>query len=170
MVDNQALAQALRSGRICAGLDVYENEPAEAKGEFSGVLAGVPNWVGTHHIGASTIQAQRATADETVRIIETYVNTGSVENCVNFAKKTPAKYELIVRHYDKIGVLTHILNDLRESKINVQEVHNIIFEGAKAAVASIELDTRPQQETLDKMSRVKDEIIHVKLVELHPSM
>ncbi len=169
VVDNQALANALRSGRIRAGLDVYENEPAEVKGEFSSVLVGVPNWVGTHHIGASTTQAQTATADETVRIIETYVNTGNVENCVNFAKKTPAKYELIVRHYDKIGVLTRILNDLRESEINVQEVHNIIFEGAKAAVASIELDTHPQQETLDKMSARKDEIIHVKLVELHPS-
>jgi D-3-phosphoglycerate dehydrogenase len=169
VIDNQALADALRNGRVRAGLDVYENEPAEAKGEFSDLLAGVPNWVGAHHIGASTNQAQMATVDETVRIIETYVSTGNVENCVNFAKETPAQYELIVRHYDKIGVLTRILSDLRESKINVHEVHNIIFEGAKAAVASIELDVHPPQETLNKMSARRDEIIQVKLVKLQPS-
>jgi len=169
VIDNRALAEALRKGRIRAGLDVYEIEPGEAKGEFADVLAGVPNWVGTHHIGASTSQAQTATADETVRIIETYVSTGNVENCVNFAKETPAQFELIVRHYDKIGVLTRILSDLRESKINVHEVHNIIFEGAKAAVASIELDVHPPQETLEKMSARKDEIIQIKLVKLQPA-
>ncbi len=168
VIDNIALADALRNGRVRAGLDVYENEPAEGKAEFTDVLVGLPNWVGTHHIGASTTQAQRATASETVRIIVTYVKTGNVENCVNFAKRTPAEYELIVRHYDKIGVLTRILNDLRESRINVQEVHNIIFDGAKAAVARIQLDTHPLPETLDKMSARKDEVIQIKLVKLHP--
>lgn len=166
VVDNAALAEALKTGRVRAGLDVYENEPKEGKGEFSDVLANVPNWVGTHHIGASTDQAQRATADEAVRIIETFVKTGNVENCVNYAKRTPAAYELIVRHYDKMGVLTGILNDLRASNINAQGVHNIIFEGAKAAVAKIQLDTRPSQETLNKISMRKDEIIHVELVKL----
>ena len=119
-------------------------------------------------MGASTAQAQVATADETVRIIETYAETGNVENCVNFAKETPAEYELIVRHYDKMGVLTRILNDLRESKTNVHEVHNIIFEGSKAAVAQIQLDTPPPQRTLDRMSARKDEIIQLKLVKLQP--
>jgi D-3-phosphoglycerate dehydrogenase len=168
IIDNAALMQALQTGRIRVGLDVYEDEPAEGKGEFTSMFAAVPNWVGTHHIGASTAQAQNATADETVRIIETYVGTGNVENCVNFAKETPAVYELIVRHYDRIGVLTKILTDLRESKSNVHEVHNIIFQGANAAVARIQLDTYPPRETLDKMSARKDEIIHVKVVRLQP--
>jgi D-3-phosphoglycerate dehydrogenase len=166
VVDNAALAEALRQGRVRAGLDVYENEPAEGDQEFHNVLSNVPNWVGTHHIGASTDQAQRATADEAVRIIETYVKTGNVENCVDFAKETPAVYELVVRHYDKIGVLTRILNNLKESNINVHEVHNVIFEGAKAAVARIQLDTYPPKELLKKLSARKDEIIHVRIVKL----
>jgi D-3-phosphoglycerate dehydrogenase len=169
LIDTNALAEALRAGRVRAGLDVYEGEPAEGRGEFANVLSGVPNWVGTHHIGASTDQAQRATADETVRIISTYMKAGEVENCVNFAKQTPADYELIIRHYDKIGVLTRILNDLREAKINVHEVHNVIFEGAKAAVARIQLDTHPTQQTLTKMASRKDEIINMKLVRLQPA-
>jgi D-3-phosphoglycerate dehydrogenase len=170
VVDNQALADALRNGRVRAGLDVFENEPAEAKGEFVSTFNDVPNWVGTHHVGGSTNQAQNATADETVRVIETYIKTGNVENCVNFAQETPAQYELVVRHYDKIGVLTRILSDLRQSNINVHEVHNVIFEGAKAAVASIELDTVPPQSTLDKMLARKDEVIHIRLVKLQPAV
>ncbi len=168
VIDYVALAEALRSGRVRAGLDVYEIEPADGTGPFGSVLAGVPNWVGTHHIGASTTQAQVATATETVRIIETYVRTGNVENCVNFAKETPATYELIVRHYDRIGVLTRILNELRESKISVHEVHNMIFEGAQAAVAHIQLDTYPAQATLNRISARKDEIINLKIVKLQP--
>jgi D-3-phosphoglycerate dehydrogenase len=170
IVDTAALAEALRNGRVRAGLDVYEGEPSEGQGKFVNILSGVPNWVGTHHIGASTDQAQRATADETVRIIDTYVRTGNVENCVNFAKETPAEYELVIRHYDKIGVLTRILSDLREVKINVHEVHNIIFEGAKAAVARIQLDAIPPQNTLNRITARKDEIINMKLVKLQPVM
>jgi D-3-phosphoglycerate dehydrogenase len=168
IIDNTALAIALKNNRVRAGLDVYENEPTEGKGVFVNTLTDAPNWVGTHHIGASTTQAQMATADEAIRIIEAYLRNGNVENCVNFAKETPAVYELIVRHYDKIGVLTRILSDLRESAINVHEVHNIIFEGARAAVARIQLDTYPPQETLNKISARKDEIIHMKLVRLQP--
>jgi D-3-phosphoglycerate dehydrogenase len=153
---------------VRAGLDVYEDEPANGKGKFSSVLAGVPNWVGTDHIGASTSQAQVATASETVRIIEKYVKTGIVENCVNFAKEPRAAYELIVRHYDRIGVLTRILTELRESKISVHEVHNVIFEGAKAAVAHIQLDTYPPQTTLDRIYERKAEIISMKIVKLQP--
>jgi D-3-phosphoglycerate dehydrogenase len=166
LIDSVALVNALRAGTVRAGLDVYEGEPAQGRGGFVNALSGVPNWIGTHHIGASTDQAQRATADETVRIISTYLKTGNVENCVNFAKQTPAEYELVIRHYNKIGVLTRILNDLRESKINVHEVHNLIFEGAQAAVARIQLDPHPTQETLNKIASRKDEIIHMKLVRL----
>jgi len=166
VLDTAALAEALKAGRIRAGLDVYENEPQEVKGAFRNVLVDVPNWVGTHHIGASTAQAQRATADEAVRIMEMFLKTGNVENCVNFAKRTPAQYELIVRHYDKIGVLTGILNDLKAARINVHEVHNLVFEGAKAAVARIQLENSPAQETLEKIRARKNEIIDVQLMKL----
>ncbi len=166
IIDNTALVEALRKGRIRAGLDVYENEPADGQGEFANVFAGVPNWIGTHHIGASTSQAQTATADETFRIIDEYVKTGNVENCVNFAKQTPAGYELIVRHFDRLGVLTRILTELKEAKVNVHEVHNAIFEGANAAVARIQLDTYPPKLALDRISERKNEIIDVKIVKL----
>ena len=170
VIDNVALAEALKNGRIRAGLDVYETEPKEGQGNFVDVLAGVPNWVGTHHVGASTMQAQRATADETVRIIEHYLRTGDVENCVNFAQETSALYELVIRHYDRIGVLTRILMDLRESRISVHEVHNVMFEGANAAVAHIQIDTYPTNQVIQSISSRKTEIISLRIVKLQPTL
>ncbi len=84
VVDEAALVEALRSGKIaCAALDVYENEPGAGDSRFEGPLAELENLYGTHHIGASTEQAQLAVAEETVRIVEKFQKTGEVLNRVN---------------------------------------------------------------------------------------
>ncbi|UCG17701.1 MAG: hydroxyacid dehydrogenase [Phycisphaerales bacterium] len=84
VVDEQALAQAIASGRIRgAGLDVYEIEPGASDREFSDPVVKADMVYGTHHIGASTEQAQLAVAEETVRIVKTFKETGEVLNCVN---------------------------------------------------------------------------------------
>jgi D-3-phosphoglycerate dehydrogenase len=84
VVDEPALARALKEGRIrAAAVDVYENEPAADARTIASPLADLPNLYGTHHIGASTEQAQLAVADETVRIVREFGATGRVLNCVN---------------------------------------------------------------------------------------
>ena len=72
MIDEEALIGAMDAKGIRAGLDVYRGEPSEARGEFHSKLAQHPNVYGTHHIGASTRQAQTAVADEVVAIIEAF--------------------------------------------------------------------------------------------------
>jgi D-3-phosphoglycerate dehydrogenase len=62
---------------------VYENEPPADAKEITSPLCELPNLYGTHHIGASTEQAQLAVADETVRIVREFAGTGKVLNCVN---------------------------------------------------------------------------------------
>lgn len=91
MVDEAALAHAVQSGTIAGtALDVYEIEPAAADAEFRDPIRSVPHVYGTHHVGASTEQAQEAVADEVVKIIRTYVETGRVINCVNPTELVPA--------------------------------------------------------------------------------
>ncbi len=148
VVDEEALLWAVREKGIRAGLDVFSNEPAAAEGTFDHPLVHLPNVYGTHHIGASTRQAQEAIAEEVVNIVRTYMQTGQVPNVVNLAKRTPARYLLVVRHLDRVGVLAHVFDCLREAQINVQETENIIFEGAEAAVARIQLDSEPTAEVL----------------------
>jgi D-3-phosphoglycerate dehydrogenase len=148
LVDEDALLWAIREKGIRAGLDVFEGEPSSAEGSFENPLAKLPQVYGTHHIGASTRQAQEAIAAEVVHIVRTYIETGQVPNVVNLATRTPAKYLLVVRHLDKVGVLAHVFDCLREAGINVQETENVIFEGAEAAVARIQLDSEPPADTL----------------------
>jgi D-3-phosphoglycerate dehydrogenase / 2-oxoglutarate reductase len=83
LVDYDALRQAVRERGIRVGLDVYEHEPEESVATFSDAIANEPAVYGTHHIGASTNQAQEAIAAETVRIVDVYMQTGTVINAVN---------------------------------------------------------------------------------------
>jgi D-3-phosphoglycerate dehydrogenase len=83
VVDHQALALAMRDRKLRVALDVYATEPATATGEFTDAIAREPGLYGTHHIGASTDQAQEAIAAETVRIVQAFCETGVAPNAVN---------------------------------------------------------------------------------------
>jgi D-3-phosphoglycerate dehydrogenase len=166
VVDYPALAAAAKAKGLRLGLDVFANEPAEATADFADSLVTEPNVYGTHHIGASTDQAQEAIAAETVRIITTYKDTGKVPNVVNLAKLTPATHMLVVRHRDKPGVLAHVFEYLRVAHLNVQETENIIFEGAQAAVARINLDGAPSPRAMDAMQSGNADILDLQLVKL----
>jgi len=166
VVDQAALVHAMQTRGIRAGLDVYANEPTSATGEFTDDIRAEASLYGTHHIGASTDQAQESIAAETVRIIQTFKETGKVPNVVNLAERTPATHRLVVRHRDRPGVLAHVLDAIKAADINVQEMENIIFEGAQAAVARINLDNAPSQETLDRLRAENADIIELDLLSL----
>jgi D-3-phosphoglycerate dehydrogenase len=161
VVDQAALRNALAGGKIRAGLDVFDPEPAEGTGDFADPILDLPNLYGTHHIGASTEQAQEAIAEEAIRIIETFVKTGVVLNCVNLATRTPAKYQLGVRHYDRVGVLAYVMDQIRRANINIEEVQNVIFDGAAAASCRIQLDTEPGEQLLAAIRGGNPDIIGV---------
>ncbi len=166
LVDQDALLELARSGRIRVGTDVFAGEPEKGQAEFHSELAKLPGVYGTHHVGASTEQAQDAIARETVRIVERFVRAGQVPNCVNVARKTPAKARLVVRHYDKVGVLANVLALIREAGINVEEVQNTIFEHAQAASCAIDVDEPPPPELVARIRARTDEVLFVDAVDL----
>jgi len=166
VVDQEALARAVTEKGIRAGLDVFAKEPAGGAGEFADEIVKLNGVYGTHHIGASTEQAQEAIAAETVRIIRTFLETGKVPNVVNLARTTPATCALVVRHLDRPGVLAAVLDSVRAAGINVQEMENIIFEGAEAAVARIHLETLPDADVLGRIRASSPHILEVGLIVL----
>lgn len=166
MVDHEALAAAVQEKGLRVGLDVFAAEPAAGAGEMNDPIVGLPGVYGTHHIGASTTQAQEAIAAETVRIVRTYMETGKVPNVVNLARKTPASHMLVVRHRDRPGVLAHIFEHLRGGNLNVQETENIVFEGAEAAVARINLDQEPAPALLDEIRGGNADVLDLQLIAL----
>src|SRR5262249_53390175 len=105
VVDSAALKRFITEKHLRVGTDVFDAEPAAAQGAFEDELGKHPSVYGTHHVGASTEQAQSAVADETVRIVRSFLEKGEVPNCVNLAVRSPAKFQLMVRHFDRVGVL-----------------------------------------------------------------
>jgi len=166
VVDQNALAEAIHTKGIRAGLDVFAIEPTSAVAEFTDPIAREASVYGTHHVGASTDQAQEAIAAETVRIIKSFKETGQVPNVVNLAQRTPATHRLVVRHRDRPGVLAQVLDAIKAEHINVQEMENIVFEGAEAAVARINLDKAPSSATLERLRAGNEDIIELGLLEL----
>jgi D-3-phosphoglycerate dehydrogenase / 2-oxoglutarate reductase len=166
VVDQNALVEAIHAKGIRAGLDVFAIEPTSAVADFEDPIANQTNVYGTHHIGASTDQAQEAIAAETVRIIKTFKETGQVPNVVNLAAQTPATHRLVVRHLDRPGVLAQVLDAIKAESINVQEMENIVFDGAEAAVARINLDKAPSAATLTSLKNGGGNILELSVLEI----
>jgi D-3-phosphoglycerate dehydrogenase len=165
VVDHVALAAAVKEKGLRLGLDVFAAEPPTPTGVFSDELVSLPGVYGTHHIGASTDQAQEAIAAETVRIVRTFKETGRVPNVVNLARRTPATHMLVVRHRDRPGVLAHLFDQLRQADLNVQETENIVFEGAEAAVARVNLDGIPADDVCERIATNPD-VLDLQVVKL----
>jgi D-3-phosphoglycerate dehydrogenase len=163
VVDQIALIKAIEEKGILAGLDVFADEPSGGEGEYQGALKDNPSVYCTHHIGASTDQAQEAVAAETVRIVKEYKDTGAVPNVVNIKKAEVATHLLAVRHIDRVGVLAHVLGVLKDEGVNVQEMENIVLGGAKSAIAQIALDKEPSPDALHKI-KVNDSIFDARVV------
>ena len=166
VVDQPSLEWAVRERGVRAGLDVFAGEPPAGTGTVEAGIFSLPGVIGTHHIGASTDQAQEAIAAETVRIIAEYRRTGRPPNVVNLAKKSPATHLLVVRHFDRVGVLAAVFDEIKAAGINVQETENIVFEGAKAAVARIHLNQAPSEEVLRSIRRSTSDVIELSLLPL----
>lgn len=161
IVDRDALIEAIRSKGLRVGLDVFPDEPKLgdapfADTELAALVTAAP------HIGASTDEAAESIADEVVRIVRQFRETGKPANTVNMCSRSPAAYSLVVRHYNRVGVLASVLNLLREEGVNVEEMENTIFDGARAACCTLLLDTAPSDSVL-AMLRRNEAILQVSL-------
>jgi D-3-phosphoglycerate dehydrogenase len=166
VVDETALQHAVRDKGIRAGLDVFQNEPAQGTGEFSNAVIQSPGVYGTHHVGASTDQAQVAIAHEVIRIVQSFQASGEVPNAVNRLARSSATHVLTIRHRNRPGVLAHVFGVLAGASINVEEVENIIYHGAQATLARIHLDGEPQTGAMKRIREGNPDIISAELSQL----
>ena len=157
VVDGAALKAALAAGRIRAALDVFENEPAGGEAPFADTeLAGLLA-AASPHIGASTDQAEEAIAEETVRVARTFLETGKPVNAVN-PRKLHSGVPLVIRHYNRVGVLAGVLGELRAEGINIEEMENTIFEGELAACCALVLDKTPSEALMQRIGKAENVI------------
>ena len=159
VVDEVDLIEAMDTRSIRAGLDVFADEPGSSTSTFTSALAAHPSVVATHHVGASTEQAQLAVADGTIDAIDAY-RAGSPINWVNMEAVPDRAATLSIRHQDRVGVLAGVLAILRGSDLNVSTMSNKVFAGAKAAVATIDVAAVPSAAILDQI-RSHEHVINV---------
>lgn len=159
IVDHGALEAAIDSKDIRAGLDVFADEPSGGSAAFE-QTALAAKVTGTPHIGASTAQSEEAIAEEAVRVVRQFVATGSPPNVVNVRSERGAGTTIVIRHYNRVGVLARVLDVLRDEGINIEEMQNLIFEHDEAASCSITVDKRPSAAVVAKLAEA-EEIIEV---------
>ena len=151
------MLQMIKEKNLRYAPDVYENEPAATDHTFDDKdIASNMNIYGSHHIGASTAQASEAVGAEALRVMMQFLKDGQAVNCVNLEKQSPAKYSLTIRHKDVVGVLAEILRGLKDDNINVQEMSNIVFKGAKSACATLQVDQQPSNAAIKKIKQMQN--------------
>ncbi|MDX1416308.1 MAG: hydroxyacid dehydrogenase [Candidatus Promineifilaceae bacterium] len=79
LIDEKALAEALREGKVAAAaLDVYQQEPPQGS-----PLIGLSNVLHTPHLGANSREAQRRVAEEIVEQVADALRGTDFRNVVN---------------------------------------------------------------------------------------
>ena len=122
LIDEQALAAALQSGKVkAAGLDVYSSEPPAPDNP----LIGLPNVIHTPHVAASTIEAQRDVAIQIVEQVLDALRGADFRNTVNMPFHAGPNFAA-ARPYmtvaEKLGTLHACLAEGPIQRIKV-EVH-----------------------------------------------
>lgn len=165
LVDYEALEDAVAKKGLRVGLDVFPNEPDKSPAAFESRIFGKGIVYGTPHIGASTEQAQRAIAMETARIIRAFMTEEDVPNVVNICATSPARYAVVIRMVDKVGVLANTLSVLKRHGINIEEISNTVFDGALATCTKMRVSNRPSDACLKEIAAFA-EVLHVDVVSL----
>ena len=155
VVDTAALLKAIQEKGLKVGLDVFDQEPAGADAPFDQVEL-ASRVVCTPHIGASTEQSEEAIAEETVRIVKEFLRVGTPPNVVNVRAAGETGSTLVIRHYNRVGVLARVLNQLRDEGINIEEMQNLIFQNNEAASCSITVDKAPSTAVLARIGQDAD--------------
>ncbi|MSP23882.1 MAG: D-3-phosphoglycerate dehydrogenase [Myxococcales bacterium] len=165
IVDYEALSLAIEKKGLRVGLDVFPDEPKGGAGAFRPAIIDRGLVYGTPHIGASTEQAQRAIVEEVCRIVRAFLTEEDVPNVVNVCKQTPARFCLVLRARDRVGVLANVSSVIKRHGINIEEVTNTIFQGAVAACTKLRLSGRPSEVCLAEI-RAFEEVMHVDVIPL----
>ena len=166
LMDYDALLDLVPQKSLRVGLDVLPDEPEARTGRYEHPLFSAGVVYATQHLGASTDRAQIAIAGETVHILRSFVTKGEVPNVVNITTGTWSRYQLVVRHVDRVGALANVLAVLKRHGIHISELDNTVFDGGRAACAKIRMEARPSDACLQEIMAFSDEVLHVDLVTL----
>jgi len=173
VLDYEALAELVPRKHLRVGLDVFPGQPSTLSGEFRSALlsdaeASGAVVYGTPHVGSTTSQSLRAIAQETCRIIRSFLTEEDVPNVVNICATSPARFVLVLRMVDKVGALANTLAVIKRHGINIEEINNTVFDGAQATCTKLRVTGRPSEGCMEEI-RAFQEVLHVDVITM-PNM
>ncbi|MDG1375446.1 MAG: phosphoglycerate dehydrogenase [Yoonia sp.] len=122
LVDEEALAEALKSGHVAgAAFDVFAVEPATDSPLFN-----LPNVVCTPHLGAATTEAQENVALQVAEQMSDYLLTGAVTNALNMPSVTAEEAKVMGPWIKLAGHLGNFIGQMTDEPITAI---NILFDG-----------------------------------------
>ena len=136
LVDEEALAAAIKSGRVAgAGVDVFVTEPAEASPLF-----GLPNVVCTPHLGASTTEAQENVALQVAEQMADYLINGAVSNALNMpsiSAEEAVRLTPFVRLAEKLGSFAGQLTESTVKAVTIEYAGDVAEMNTRALTAAL---------------------------------
>ncbi len=160
VVDIQALAKALKSGKLGgSAIDVYPEEPA-SNGDFKTELQGLDNVILTPHIGGSTEEAQRDIADFVPNKIMDYINSGNTVDAVNFPNirlpKLSKAHRFLHIHKNMPGIMAKINAVLAEYELNISGQY--LSTDSEVGYVITDLDKEYNKDVIKALKKVENTI------------
>ncbi len=154
LVDDDALLEALSSGKVARYITDFPNEK----------LVGQKNVVALPHIGATTPEAEEKCAVMAAREIRDYLKNGNVRNSVNLPNaelNRLGESRLCLLHENKPGMLNQFLEIIAGDGINVEHMLN----KARGSTAYTIFDTATalDEATADRMRAIPG-VVRVRLL------
>ncbi len=163
LFDVPALVELAPKKNLRVAFDVHPAEPRPASAEFHSAIAKIPGAICTPRIAGSTRQAHRAIAEDITRVVRCFLTEENVPNVVNVCAASPARYVVVLRQLDKVGALANTLAVLKRHGINIEEISNTVFDGARATCTKLRVSGRPSDACLKEITAF-DETLHVDVV------
>ncbi|KAA2216843.1 phosphoglycerate dehydrogenase [Maribacter flavus] len=160
VVDIDALADGLESGKIGgAAVDVYPEEPS-SNGDFKTRLQGFPNVILTPHVGGSTEEAQRDIAEFVPNKIMDYINSGNTVDAVNFPNirlpKQNNAHRFLHIHKNVPGIMAKINKVLAKYELNISSQY--LSTDSEVGYVITDLDKEYNKDVIKALKKVENTI------------
>ncbi len=153
LVDHDAVRARLEAGALRVGFDVFA-EAGGGEGTLRLPLEGGSGVIATPHLASRTRQAATAAAAQVVRVVQEFLLEDRLTSAVNLETEPDAPAMLIVHHANEVGSLAALLERLREGRINVLDISNVVFSGGRAACTRLRLSAVADPALLDALRRL----------------